>query len=413
MHWRGEVDRAEQATISLARLPSPYLKGITDVIEHRQFIRWETKRGCAFRCSFCQHRDAGKRSQVEEFTHARLEQEIKLFVAAEVKEIAVLDPIFNDPRFNYLSVLDQLIGAGFSGRLSLQCRFEFVEAEFIERCQKLNVILEFGLQTTQPREWKAIQRGNKLTKVEAAIEALHAAGLDFEVSLIYGLPEQTLGSFRETVDWCLQRRIPTLKAFPLMLLQGTKLDLDRDKWGLRESNDAIPKVIAANSFSEKEHEQMENIAEALIATQGAHPLSVDGLPLNSVSTHPERWSPLLVPAKPSVGSATYEPLSFRKRSARGSAEVTDDSKDMDNVVRGLVKKRHIPPAMIAKITRILSELARGTHPAEFGGKHLHEQHGLWSIPVSHRERLLLRRTPNGFVHYRLLSHSDYNHRWRR
>lgn len=290
--WRGADDPGDQATVDLARAPSPYLTGVLDLAAHRRFVRWETKRGCPFRCSFCQHRDPGSRARVVHVPDARIRGEIDAIVAAGVESIAVLDPIFNDPRSAYLEVLDGLIAAGYRGRLSLQCRFEFIQEEFIARCRDLDVDLEFGLQTIHPAEWRVIQRGNKLDKIEAGIAALHEAKLRFEVSLIYGLPEQTLASFRATVDWCLQRRIPVIKAFPLMLLRGTELERSGEEWGLKESHDPIPRVVSSRTFTEADHESMTRIAEALIATEGEHPRSIEAL-IDAWAGPPAhmRWTP--------------------------------------------------------------------------------------------------------------------------
>ena len=291
--WRGDDDPGDQATVDLARAPSPYLSGVLDLAAHRRFVRWETKRGCPFRCSFCQHRDPGRRARVVRVPDARIRGEIDAFVAAGVESIAVLDPIFNDPGAPYLEVMDGLIAARYRGRLSLQCRFEFIDPAFIARCRSLDVDLEFGLQTIHPAEWRVIRRGNNLGKIEAAIAALHEAELRFEVSLIYGLPEQTLASFRATVDWCLQRRIPTVKAFPLMLLRGTDLERSGGEWGLNESDDPIPRVVSGRTFTEADYESMTRIAEALIATEGAHPRSIEAL-IDAWSGPPAhmRWTPL-------------------------------------------------------------------------------------------------------------------------
>ncbi|MCB9707131.1 MAG: cobalamin B12-binding domain-containing protein [Myxococcales bacterium] len=295
--WRGDEDLAEQASVTLERAPSPYLSGVLDPAACRRFLRWETKRGCPFRCSFCQHRDPGQRAQVRGFGSGRIAEEIAAFVDAGVESIAVLDPIFNDKRFPYLAVLDGLIEAGYRGRLSLQCRFEMVDPAFIERCRSLDVDLEFGLQTIHAAEWSVIRRGNHLGKIEAAIDALHAAGLRFEVSLIYGLPAQTLESFRATVDWCLRRRIPVIKAFPLMLLRGTELERRRAEWRLEESDDAIPMVVSSDTFTPQDHEAMGRIAEALVATEGAHPTAIDEL-FGGWSGPPmrTRWTPAEVHA---------------------------------------------------------------------------------------------------------------------
>ena len=53
VHWAGEVDRQEQARVDLEALPSPWLTGIVP-LKGQRFVRWETQRGCPYRCSFCQ-----------------------------------------------------------------------------------------------------------------------------------------------------------------------------------------------------------------------------------------------------------------------------------------------------------------------------------------------------------------------
>ena len=122
---------------------------------------------------------------------------------------------------------------------------------------------EFGLQTTNDEEGKAIGRPNRLDMAERVIEKLKARNIPFEVSLIYGLPKQTLASFRESLSWCWRQQVPVIRAWPLMILRGTELDKQREEFGLVESdNEAIPHVIASNSFTLQEYCQMEGLANA-------------------------------------------------------------------------------------------------------------------------------------------------------
>jgi len=129
--------------------------------------------------------------------------------------------------------------------------------------EELDVRLEFGLQTVQPSEMRAVRRVNKLDRVEAAIAALNRRGVPFEVSLIYGLPTQTLASFQATVQWCLERGVQTIRAFPLMLLRGTGLDRERDRWKLEEGAGPTPVVVASDSFGRDEWAQMQAMADDL------------------------------------------------------------------------------------------------------------------------------------------------------
>lgn len=292
VHYARSHDRAEQAAVDLAALPSPFL---TEAIplQGQRFVRWETQRGCPFRCSFCQHREAGARLQRSSLATDRVFSEIDLFCDRGVDDIAVLDPIFNAGPLA-ISVLERFAQRGFRGRLSLQCRAEMITPEFLDVAQNLNVLLEFGLQTIHPREGAAIRRHNNVAKVDAVLRDVRRRGLPHEVSLIYGLPEQTMASFAQTVAWCLDRHVPVIKAFPLLLLRGTELDRDRATWGLVEDGGAMPMVVASHTFGQTDWQAMARIAEALRLTEGHHPMNMADLlrVAGDVEFRADRWRPL-------------------------------------------------------------------------------------------------------------------------
>lgn len=261
IHIAGTPDLGHKADHDLLELPSPYL---LETIQIQDNIRWETQRGCPFKCSFCQHREPGKRLKHQWFDCQRLEKELEMFAAAGVKRISVLDPIFHTNPTRAIGVLNSIKAAGVTAQLALQCRFETCTEEFLDALDGLDVTLEFGLQTTIKAEYLAIQRPNHMEVVCNRIRQLHERKIDFEISLIYGLPHQTLESFRASVDWCLQREVPRVRAWPLMLLRGTPLYEQKELYGFVESNDqSIPIVIASNSFSQEEYAEMANIAEML------------------------------------------------------------------------------------------------------------------------------------------------------
>ena len=292
VQFRGEPDRCDQAELDLRTLPSPFLTGAIP-LEHQKFVRWETQRGCPFRCAFCQHREAGTQLKRRDLDHDRVLAEIDLFCHSGVDDIAVLDPIFNaNP--HAVAVLQRFADNAYRGKLALQCRAEMTTPAFLAATAGLNVNLEFGLQTVHDRESKAIGRANNMAKVDAALAGVRQLGLRHEVSLIFGLPEQTLASFEQSVRWCLERRVPVIKAFPLLLLRGTPLEQNRERWALRDDGTAMAKVLSSSTFDHGDWLRMARLSEALSATEGCHPASLAELRALAGDIEPrdERWMPL-------------------------------------------------------------------------------------------------------------------------
>ncbi|KAJ1455994.1 hypothetical protein M885DRAFT_616816 [Pelagophyceae sp. CCMP2097] len=304
VHYAGDPDLGlKSETKDLASAASPYISG---VIQPQKFIRLETQRGCPFRCNFCQHRSAESRYRPERFEDSRVRSEIELLVrSGVVEDIAVLDPTFNAPKSGYLGYIALFAELGYSGRL--RSRFELVKDEYLDAVCRLNrtghVLLEFGLQTTHRAEAAAIQRPNNMKKVAETIAKLQDRGIDFEVSLIFGLPLQTIASFSASVQELLDLGAPTIKAFPLMLLRGTELQVQGpEKYGLVESRtegalcasldrshgggDNIPVVVQSNSFTHDDWRRMNDIANALAATEHRHPRTVNDLLLAEAPSFP-------------------------------------------------------------------------------------------------------------------------------
>jgi radical SAM superfamily enzyme YgiQ (UPF0313 family) len=239
VHVAGYPDLGLQAKNALEDLPSPYLNGVIDL--KRSFIRWESQRGCPFRCSFCQHKD--NYSNRQHICSKRIQAEIELIcdnkTNSQVNDIAVLDPTFNSGS-SYLSVLDCFIKNGFKGKLALQTRLEMVNDEFMNKVMDLNkqgarVVLECGIQTIVNAEMKVIRRLNNLKRIEKVSEQLRQRQIEFEVSLIFGLPHQTVDSFKKSLHYCMNTIKPSkIDAWPLMLLRGTELEQSKEKYQLRE-----------------------------------------------------------------------------------------------------------------------------------------------------------------------------------
>ncbi len=257
-----------KSEVTFSQIPSVYLTGEFPIEQNTKMIRWETQRGCPYVCTFCAHRDLEK-GKVYKHELDKIFEELAFFKEKNVQKVNVLDPIFNGGK-NAVLILEEIARLQMNTIFSFQVRFENLKnalgRKFLDLAEKININLEFGLQTVVEKEFYAIERPNNLKVVEETINELNAKGISYEISMIYGLPYQTLESFQYGIDWLLQRNAENILAFPLMLLKGTKLYEQKEQFGFVEKvlgDFNIPTVVSSNSFSENEWWLMKEIAGEL------------------------------------------------------------------------------------------------------------------------------------------------------
>lgn len=257
--------------VVFTELASPYISGELPVPLGAGMVRLETKRGCPYRCSFCAHRDLTTH-RVHKHPLEKVFQELAFLAERRVQRVNILDPIFNAGK-ECLEVMQEIVRLQARSTFTLQSRFENIRGEqgdaFKDLCAQANFHLEFGLQTTDHEVSKHIDRANRMVLVDAALERLVERNIPFEVSLIYGLPGQTLNSFQRSIDHLLAKGCTDVKAWPLMLLPGTKLYDQKEQWGMREDalgEFRIPVVTESHTFTQDEWRAMDQLAKNLMPT---------------------------------------------------------------------------------------------------------------------------------------------------
>ena len=252
--------------LDLNDLRSPYLSGVLPLDSNS--VHWETKRGCPYSCGFCEWGNAADKN-VSAIDTQRLQDEIILFQACGIKEINILDGTFNYGD-TYLHILETLLHST-EANITMQTRFENIRgaagAEFMELCAKYSsrIKLEFGLQTIHRVEMKVIGRGNRLSQVISKMAELNQHGINYEVSLIYGIPGQTYQSFYETIQFVKDNGCDNVRAFPLRIPRNSNMERLKNNLGVRETTLAnnVDQVTSSYSFNRRDYDMMQQLADNL------------------------------------------------------------------------------------------------------------------------------------------------------
>lgn len=255
--------------VDFDQLKSPYIENIIPLNGIRK-IRWETSRGCSEKCSFCAHRDL-QTNKVHKLANTRIIDEMELFsIHKEIEKINILDPIFSFTKRN-VDILECL-SYNTLANISIQFKVDQLSdsnkifPQFIDLVSNNNITLEIGVQSMHEMEFKQINRLNNISLIKRNISLLTNKEVDLEVSLIFGLPYQTFDSFKLSVLQLKSLGVKKIVAYPLMLLPGTELFDQKDKFGLNEESLGkfnIPTVTSSYSFSKEEWLMMESYANTI------------------------------------------------------------------------------------------------------------------------------------------------------
>jgi len=234
------VETAESPVLrDLNALPSPHDARYVGAGDgHGRVASIETQRGCVFRCNFCfYNKDLSIRNR--RFDLDRVKREILFWLARDIDELFLMDPVFN-LYADRAKEICRFIAAHNTRRIGVHAEVwaEFIDDELAALMKAANVVfLEVGLQTTDTGVLATVERRLKVQKFMDGIGHLAAHGLTYELQLIYGLPGETVDSFRRSLDFAARLEPPDLSVFPLMVLPGTELWRKAGPMGLRFSPD--------------------------------------------------------------------------------------------------------------------------------------------------------------------------------
>ncbi|MBC8018417.1 MAG: DUF4080 domain-containing protein [Verrucomicrobia bacterium] len=244
---------------NLDDIPSPWLSGIIDAGDYPGIL-WQLSRGCGFSCDFCF--DSRDRHGVRRFSLGRVEAELRHFAGQGVSQIFVLDSTFNQDQRRAKTILRMIARIAPQIHFHFEVRSEFIDREMAELFAGITCSLQIGLQSADPQVLKGVGRSFRRDDFVSRTTLLNESGAVFGFDLIYGLPDDTLPGFRESLDFALGLYPNHLDIFPLAILPGTALATRAVSIGLRYLPEPPYTLISSPSFSIKNMIKAHRLATA-------------------------------------------------------------------------------------------------------------------------------------------------------
>jgi len=258
-------------------IPSPYLSGLVNLKDKNIVdVPLETMRGCSSRCHYCYYHK--NFPVVRYFSLSRVEKELKLILSHNPHEVYLMDATFNSNPQRAKKILKIFIrnnqGANPTGvalpkhykegaNLHVEIKAELVDEEMARLLSQANAYnIEIGIQSTNPKTLKAINRRFNKEKFIKGIRYLNKFKLYYEIQLIDALPHQSYDSLMKSLDWLYSMHPAKVVIFRLGLLLGTTLRDRAASFGIEYDHCAPYFAYKSNAMTDTEVKSVEKLSFA-------------------------------------------------------------------------------------------------------------------------------------------------------
>jgi len=198
-----------------------------DHIEERQpYVSMHTSLGCPYKCSFCCINAPFGKSSYRMWEPETIVKEIDFLVETYgIKNIKFVDEMFVLNRNHVNSICDLLIERDYDLNIWAYARVDTIKDEFLDKLRKAGFRwLALGIESGSKHVRDGVEKGRFGTEeIIKVVRKIQQAGIYVIGNYIFGLPDDTFESMRETLDLSLEANCEFANFYSAMAYPGSQL----------------------------------------------------------------------------------------------------------------------------------------------------------------------------------------------
>lgn len=209
-----------------------------------------TSLGCRFRCDFCMINILNRTDNSPETTAAHspnmrfwtpqlILREFDRLAEMGAHTVRISDEMFFLDRKYYEPLLTGLVERNHAFRLWSYARVDTVRPQALELFRRSGMAwLALGIEAANQTVRREVSKGSfQEINIRKIVSQIRDRGIHVIANYIFGFPEDTLDTMRETLDLALELNTEMANFYPCMALPGSPLHLTARKqgWALPES----------------------------------------------------------------------------------------------------------------------------------------------------------------------------------
>ncbi len=252
------VSTGPSPPVSLESLPPLYGAPNGAPVEEGGPVLMETSRGCPFVCRFCYWSGESLGAKMRYLPLDTLEEALEAVFAGSPRELFLIDAELNSTLDHAREVLLRVVKVKKrhpgSARTVVGAHLLLgvgrIDAPLARLLKEAGVRIIIGIQSLNPEALRRMRRGwSRLDRFREELALLEEAGNTiYNFDLIYGLPGDDLGRFREGCRQVLDKGY-RLWTGPLLLLPGTHFREEAASFSLVGAPDPPYEVLASDGWT--------------------------------------------------------------------------------------------------------------------------------------------------------------------
>lgn len=198
----------------------------------------ETSRGCLFSCTYCNKKIFGRCFRKKSVK--RVADEFEHLKKSGFNEVHVWDDMFSTDLQRGKDICDEMIRRKINIPWQLDCgvRVNSVDQEFFHKLKKAGCYkVAFGFESGNQKILNRIKKGILLQQSMNAIRMAKEAGLETIGFFMLGLPDETLETMNDTIDFAIKLDPDYAKTTLLVPFPGTEIYNEWKEKGVIKSED--------------------------------------------------------------------------------------------------------------------------------------------------------------------------------
>lgn len=184
-----------------------------------------TSLGCPYSCIFCCINAPFGKPGIRYRSPDIVIKEIGVLVEKYgVKNLKIVDELFVLYEKHYMTIVNLILQKGYDLNMWAYARVDSIKFEHLEKMKKAGINwLGLGIESASELVREGVNKKMRKKDVKNIVRRIQDAGIRVGANYIFGLPDDTIGTMQETLDFALELNTELANFYCAMAYPGSRL----------------------------------------------------------------------------------------------------------------------------------------------------------------------------------------------